>query len=295
MNDHIVHRTGTSEEIIQVNDIKRSYLLHLPSSYSKEKQIPLVLAFHGGGGQGKGMERLTGFSSLSDLNSFIVVYPDALWKQWNDGREVKEIRSQRENIDDVSFVSALIDRLEQVYSLDPRRIYATGISNGGFFSQRLACELSNKIAAIAVVASSLPRNLSSCKPERPVSVLIISGTNDPLVPWEGGGIGLGLRNHGQVLSAYDTVKYWATQNSCSLSPETNWMLDKDPNDGIRVRKEVYGQGSHGTEVVLYAVEGGGHTWPGSIQYLPRWIIGRLSMDIDASEIVWDFFLKHPMR
>jgi len=293
---HSVHRPGACGGAIQAGGLTRTYRLHLPPSYDETKPISLILAFHGGGGQGRGMEKLSGFSILSDLNGFVVVYPDAFGRHWNDDRGIQAIRSHRLNIDDVGFISVLIEKLMQTYNIDPKRIYATGISNGGFFCQRLACQLSHKIAAIAIVASLLPENFPSiCKPMRPISVLIISGTKDPFVPWKGGNVGVWPINRGKVLSVYDTVRYWATQNSCSLSPVITGEVDKDPQDGIRVRQEAYSQGKAGTEVILYAIEGGGHTWPGGPQYLPERIIGKTSRDIKASEVIWDFFVKHPME
>jgi polyhydroxybutyrate depolymerase len=275
--------------------LERTYRLHIPPSYDKTKPAPLLIALHGGGGSGEKMEELTlrGFNRLSDKEDFIVVYPDGIEKHWNDGREDVKYRAHREKIDDVGFISALIDHLVKQYNIDIKQVYVTGISNGAMISFRLGCELSEKIAAIAPVAGSMPENLPTrCSPSRPIPVLMISNTDDRLVPWEGGEIRFGRQRFGKVLSVAESVKFWVNHNQCSSSPSISIEPDKDPKDGTRVRREAYNQCREGMEVVLYAIEGGGHTWPGGHQYLPEWIIGKTSRDIDANEVIWDFFKNH---
>ncbi len=284
---------------IPVGGLERTYRIYISGLYSPAKLMPLVILLHGGGGTGEGMEKLTlgGFNRLADREGFIVAYPDGIGKHWNDRRGLQAYRAHRENIDDVGFISALIEHLIRTLNVDPNRIYAAGISNGGQFSQRLACELSDRIAAIGVVAIQLPEHLStSCAPKRPVSILMMPGTEDPLVPWEGGEIGFRRgRKFGRVLSVSESMRFWAKQNQCQGSPLTTYEPDRDPKDGTRVRRESYGSCNDGAEVLLYAVEGGGHTWPGGDQYLPVRIIGRTSRDIDANEVIWDFFKRHSLR
>ncbi|HLF92783.1 MAG TPA: PHB depolymerase family esterase, partial [Planctomycetota bacterium] len=174
---------------LKVGALDRTYILHVPPSLPKDRPAPLVLVFHGGGGQGKQMEGFTGFSALSDKEGFIVGYPDGLEKNWYDGRVVEASRAHREKIDDLAFVDALIDEIGRRHPVDPKRIYATGISNGAFFSHWLAAHRSARIAAIApVVGGMSPALAESFKPEGPVSVLILQGTEDPLVPYSGGEI-----------------------------------------------------------------------------------------------------------
>ncbi len=290
---------GDSSGSILYGGLERTYRIHIPSGHDRTKPAPLVLLFHGGGGTGQGMENLTlgGFNRLADREGFIVVYPDGIEKHWNDGRGLQNYRAHRENIDDVGFISALIDDLKERWNIDLTRIYAAGISNGGQFSQRLACEHSHRISAIGVVATQLPEHFfSTCAPKRPVSVLMMPGTEDPLVPWEGGEIGFRRgRKFRRVLSVHESLRFWAKQNQCPGSPLITYEPDRDPNDGTRVRREAYVPCGHETEVVLYAVEGGGHTWPGGDQYLPARIIGKTSRDIDANEVIWDFFKRHTLR
>lgn len=284
---------------ISVGGLERTYIIYIPSSYEPSKPIPMVILFHGGSGTGQGMEKLTlgGLNRIADREGFVVLYPDGIEKHWNDGRGLQAYRAHRENIDDVGFISALIDHLIRTLNVYATRIYAAGISNGGQFSQRLACELSDRIAAIGVVAIQLPEHFPPvCAPNRPVSVLMMPGTEDPLVPWEGGEIGFKRgRKFGRVLSVSESIRFWTAKNRCPPSPMITYEPDRDPKDGTRVRREIYGPCSQETEVLLYAIEGGGHTWPGGDQYLPAWIVGRTSRDIDANEVTWDFFKKHTLR
>lgn len=277
---------------LQIDGLTRTYVTHVPPSYDGANPTPLVLVFHGGGGSAKKMINLTDFNSLSDEEGFIVVYPEGVENHWNDGRVLQEYRAHREPIDDVTFVSTLIDHLSQQYNIDETRIYAAGISNGAMMSCRLACELSEKIAAVAMVAGAMPEEFSEyCSPSKPISVAIINGTEDPLVLWEGGEIQAGVRDLGSTLSVPDTVMYWVTHNNCSTEPVVTWLPDIY-DDGTRVRKEVYNHGKEGTEVILYAIEGGGHTWPGGPQYASERIISRTCYDINATEVIWQFFTEH---
>jgi polyhydroxybutyrate depolymerase len=279
--------------------LKRTYLIYIPPSYDKTKSMPLVIALHGGGGSGRHMIKLTrgGVNALADKFGFIVAYPDGIEKNWNDGRRAQETgyRAHREDMDDVGFIAALIGRLIEEFNVDPKRIYATGMSNGAMMSYRLACQLSEKIAAIAPVTGNIPQNLCSvCLPSMPVSVLAINNVNDPLMPWEGEDITgpLGLKKLGKVLPTAETIRFWVEHNNCSPTAAITHEPDRDPYDGTRIRKESYGNGRDSAEVVLYAVEGGGHTWPNGYQYLGERLVGKTSRDIDANEVIWDFFSRH---
>lgn len=248
------------------------------------------------GGEGTGMATLTDFSSVADRENFIVVYPDGIERRWNDGRGLTRYRAHRQNIDDVGFISSLIDELTKELNIDASRVYVTGISNGGMMSHRLACELSDKIAAIAPVAANIGEYMApGWSPSRPVPVLIINGTDDPLVPWDGGDIRFGQYKFGRVLSVADTVRFWVSHNQCSPIPVITVEPDKNPSDGTTVRKEKYGGCRDSAEVVLYALEGGGHTWPGGSQYLPEAYIGKTCRDFNASEVIWQFFKEHPVK
>ena len=162
-------------------------------------------------------------------------------------------------------------------------------------SYRLACELSHKITAIAPVDGNIPHLfLYECSPGIPVSVLAINNVNDPLVPYEGGNIYSSIRklNLGRVLSVDESIMFWVGRNKCSADPEVTEVPDADPKDGTRVMIKEYLNGTDSTEVILYSIDGGGHTWPGGFQYLPAWLIGKTSRDFNASEAIWSFFMKH---
>ncbi|MCX6006361.1 MAG: dienelactone hydrolase family protein [Chloroflexi bacterium] len=281
---------------ILVNGLQRSYLIHLPASYDKSRQWPLVIILHGGGGEAWNMNPLTGFNALADKEGFIVIYPDAYEHNWNDGRGAPSIKSQAQNIDDVSFISALIIRLEQDLSIDKKMIYATGISNGAIMSNRLGCELSDKIAAIAPVAGNIPeKTASTWSPSRAVSVLIINGTEDPLVPYNGGDVSFLSIKRGTVISVADTVKFWVTRDGCPGAPQMEQLPHINPADPTSTTVEKYTGCRDGTEVVLYRVNGGGHTWPGGLQYMSERFIGKTSRDFSATETIWQFFKLHPMK
>lgn len=279
--------TGDHAESIEFGGQERTYLIHIPTSLDHSKRVPLVFVLHGGGGTGDGMKRLTlnRFDTLADAEGFIVVYPDGFEKSWNDGREGGEFGAHIEKIDDVGFFSTLIDHFIKELNVDPKRVYFTGISNGALMSHRLACELSSKIAAIAPLCGSKPAGLP-CTPSRPVSVLAINGTADPLAPWQGGWVA------GKKLSVPESIQFWVAHNQCSPIPITTQLPDTDPTDGTRIHLETYSNGQEDTEVILCVVEGGGHTWPGGVQYLPESTIGKTSRDINACDLIWDFFKRH---
>lgn len=192
------------------------------------------------------------------------------------------------------FYTSLTEMMVRDYNADPRRVYVTGISNGAIMSYRLACELSHKIAAIAPVDGNIPQHfIDDCSPSGHVPVLAINNVDDPVVPFEGGEIygHFGREMLGKVLSVDQSVGYWVKKNGCSQVPVITEEPDRDPTDGTRVTRKEYVNEVDGTEVILYIVHGGGHTWPGGLQYLPPRVIGKTSRDIDASEVIWSFFKR----
>jgi len=278
---------------------ERSYRIHIPSSLLENSSPALLFVLHGGGGTGEGMERtltLGGFNLLADQHHCIVVYPDGFEKNWNDGRKNVSDPAHQENIDDVGFFNALIENLTDELNIDIHRIFVTGISNGAMMSYRLAYELPDKIAAIAPVAGAIPTDVLAYNiSTAPVSVCIISGTHDPLVPWDGGLVGTPRNPRGTVISVPDSVLYWVTRNNCSITPHSTVLPDKDPTDRTWVQRDIYYNGTNNTEVTLYTIYNGGHTWPDGYQYLPKVLVGRTSHDINANAVIWDFFSTHPKK
>ena len=269
--------------------VPRSYLLHLPPIYDGAQPLPVVLNFHGSFGRGSSQRRLTNFNAVADAQGFIVVYPNGVDKHWHDDRSVYAT-----GVDDVAFVSDLIDELITRFGADPQRVYATGISNGGFFVFSLACRLSTKIAAAAAAAASMPADLpNTCRPERPISMMVINGTSDWMVPYWGGALGI-RGERGAVVPTEESIGFWREADACGQPTVSGAMPDVDNTDGTAVWQRTYRGCGGGAEVALYTVIGGGHTWPGGWQYLPARLVGRTSRDVNASEAIWQFFQAHAL-
>lgn len=265
----------------------RTYYLHIPRSYKSDRPMPLVLVFHGSGGSGSSIANVTRFNELADKKGFIVVYPNGIDHHWSDGHGVFYPQ-----VDDISFVAALIDRLMQIRNIDSRRIYATGFSNGGMLTQTLACNLSDRIAAFASVAGTLPANLaSSCKPKTPVSLLIVHGTSDRSVPYSGGKIG-GVGR--EVVSVPKMVELWRYHNSCASKAKVEKLPNTAHNRGMQVEISRYSPCSGGSEVMLVTVKGGGHSWPGGASGNVKEYQGNVSR-INASKAIWNFFQRHALH
>lgn len=278
---------------VTVGNLNRTYYLYVPSNASKDRPSPLVLMFHGGGGMPAYAEKDSKFSELAEREGFLVAYPQGFEKSWNDGRGDTAVAAQRDNIDDVAFVGALIDDISKHHNVDSKRVYATGISNGAMFSHYLAAKLSSRIAAIAPVVGGMPEPLVKVfNPEGAISVLIFNGTADPLVPYQGGDITAFGKTRGRIISTDGAAKKWATQARCDRDPIQQDVIDKNPNDQCIVKKISYGNCQGGAEVIVYRMEGGGHTWPNGAQYLPERLIGPVCRELNGSELIWDFFKRH---
>jgi polyhydroxybutyrate depolymerase len=273
---------------------ERTYSVHVPATLTSTA-VPLVLVFHGGGG--RSVERFARMNPIADREGFIAAYPDGVEGNWNDLRETDISVAHREKIDDVGFVAALIETLSKAHPIDPKRIYACGISNGAIFAQTLAARLSGKIAAVASVCGTLPPAVAKAfAPEQPVAVAILNGTEDPLVPFEGGDVGGEmLASRGKVLSTDATIRKWIERNGCAALGRVEALPDADREDGCTVERHTWTAGATGADVVLYKIAGGGHTWPGGAQYLPERRIGRVCRDFDGSEAIWAFFAAHPRK
>jgi polyhydroxybutyrate depolymerase len=281
----------TLRKEVTVGGLTRTYRLHLPLGHEKKKgPRPLVFAFHGGGGSGASTERKVKLSELADKEGFIVAYPDGIGRNWNDGRANSKTVAHKKKIDDLAFVKVMISEIDKLHKVDPSRIYATGASNGGIFSHYVAANMSDRFAAIAPIIGGIAKAFHpKFRPAQPVSVLIIQGTKDALVPYSGGNIARGGR--GQIISTDDAVKTWVSHNGCEAEPVKAKLPDRDPKDKCRVETYTYSKGKNGTSVVLYKIVGGGHTWPGVPPSKPR--PENICKDFDAATTIWEFFKKHP--
>lgn len=282
---------GDYSREITCEEIDRLYMVHVPKSYDKTKPTPLVIAYHGLGLPMVMMPSYCNLNETADKHGFIVVYPGGINTSWNAGGRKGPLAQVR--ADDVRFTSELLDQLEKMFNVDPRRVYATGMSNGAMMCYKLANDLPNRIAAIAPVSGTMTSPTITSK--RPVPVIHFHGTDDPVVPFgEGRDMIGGLIS---FLPAPDTVAAWAKFDGCEAKPVETELPDAAKEDGTTVTKLDYGKGKDGSEVVFYRINGGGHTWPGvkpPAEKISEKFLGTTTYDIDANELIWDFFKNHPM-
>lgn len=289
----VAQRAASTPRTITVGSLDREYLLHVPADLP-DAAVPVVFAFHGGGGTARGTARLTKLDDIADREKFLVVYPQGIGRGWNDGRDAKLSQAHRDDVDDLAFFDAVLASVAHEYRIDMKRVFATGISNGGIFSHYLAANRSGSVAAIAPVVGGLATPFHQrFRPAAPVSVLVIQGTADPLVPYDGGKVAERTgRDHGRIIGTEEAIHLWTRANGCAEEPVITPMADRDPTDACRTEERRWRGGRDGTEVVLWRVENGGHTWPDGMQYLPERIIGRVTHDFGSADI-WEFFKSHP--
>jgi polyhydroxybutyrate depolymerase len=262
-------------------DRAREYLLYTPPSYNAQSPAPLVIAFHGGSTSHQRLARTTLFHKLADEQGFLVAYPNGVDGHWNDGRT-----SSNPEIDDVGFVKLMISEIKRTRSLDTTRIYATGISNGSFMTQRLACQQSDRFAAVSVVAGSMSVELNAvCQPKRPVPIMFINSPEDTFVPWQGGEMKRG--KGGKMLSVADSVDFWKNNNNCGQQNEKT-LPKKVPQDKTKIVLREFRNCENNATVLQYVVHGGGHTWP-SGKDQPAWLVGPTTQELEATQVTWDFF------
>lgn len=251
---------------------------------------PLLVVLHGDRGAGYRIERYTGFDDLCDRDNFIAVYPDGYEAHWNDGRPDTEDKAHRDKLDDVGFLSKLIELVSQKYHVDKSRVFMCGISNGGMMTFRFACEQADKLRGIATVAASMPANLmAAAKPSRPVPAMIMAGTSDPIIPFIGGMISVFGKEHGKVTSPEDSAAFWAKHNGCNMIAQHNCLPDKSKSDLVACQEFRYVSDGHKADVIFIKEQGAGHTWPGGRQYAPMFLIGKTCRDFSATEMIWKFF------
>lgn len=277
-------------ETINVDSRTREYTIYLPTGYNSTP-LPLVFCLHGGGGTSAAFMNMASFNALAEKEKFIVVYPQGIEKNWNDGRPTD---ANLLGVDDVNFFRTMIQNFSAAYKIDSKRIYSTGISNGGFMSSRLGVELGDKIAAFASVAASIEKNTiyTNINATNPVSALYLQGTADPLVPFLGGVMTAG--DGGTIASHAEVVAKWVLVNSCSTSAVVTSIPDIS-NDGTSAIRRDYNGGIKGTAITSIIIQNGGHTWPQSITNSPEFLVGKTSQDFNGIETIWEFFKTHPKQ
>jgi len=281
----IIASTGLAQNTIEATmthgGLTRSYRLYVPAAYNAATPVPLVLNLHGYTSNNLQQEFYGDFRPIADTANFIIVHPNGT--QDNSGNQFWNA-IWPSGIDDVGFLSALIDVIQSQYSIDPNSIYSTGMSNGGFMSYELACQLSSRIAAIASVTGSMVESRwAGCNATHPTPVMQIHGTADATVLYTG--------VPAQTMMHIDTlVKRWAAFNSCDLSPVVTPVPNTNLADGSTAEHQVFGNGTSGSTVELFKVIGGGHTWPGS-----AFIIAGTNQDFSASVEIWRFFRRYKLN
>lgn len=251
------------------------------------------------------MLKFFGIQPVAEKHGVLVVAPQGVSKHWNDGRNSEVFKEQDARIDDVAFIDLILKELKVEFKIDEKRIYAMGMSNGGFMCQRLAIERSNTFTAVASVTAQMGVPLAKKIPQGPVSVMFINGTKDPLVPYNGGEVQVNLfprlaklrrkkkPSRGRVISTDAAVKYWLKHNKITTKPKIEQLPDKASNDGCTVNVSTWSGNT--ANVVLYKIDGGGHTYPGGMQYLPERIIGKTCRDFKAIDAIWTFFEKQQKK
>jgi polyhydroxybutyrate depolymerase len=265
----VMNQAGSSDQEITSSGIMRQYRLHVPDSYQENVAVPLVVNFHGYSSNARQEEALTDMSAKADREGFIVVYPEGLDSAWFTGPGA-------DGQQDRQFVRDLISSLESQYHIDPKRIYATGISNGGGMADRVACSMADAIAAIAPDAGAY-NFWRDCQPSRPVPVLAFHGLDDNIIPYIGG------KPQSMAPPIEDWAAAWAERNGCASTPGVT-----TPVDTVTVR--TWSNCRDNADVILYTLANHGHSWPGS-PTMPKAIT---SQAVNATDLIWEFFEAHPM-
>lgn len=270
-----------------IDGISRSLVIYLPEGYNNAGKMPMILALHGGGGSPTQFLADANFRPIADRDKVILVYPAGIQNSWNSGMPTN---ANLLGIDDVSFIDQLCDYMIANYAVEATKIYATGHSNGGFMASRLACELSNRIAAIAVSSATIEQTtvFPNCNPANPVPAIYMHGTADNFVPIGGGNVTIG--SGGLLVSHQDAIAKWVSINNCNPTPIITNLPDI-ANDGTTITETKYINGTNGSEVISYVILNGGHTWPHGNPGLPESIVGKVSKDMNGVEVAWAFFKR----
>ena len=276
-----LHAQTTIIRTMQAGGLTREYRLYVPAIYSRTTgAVPLLLNLHGYGSNYQEQENYGDFRPIADTANFLVVHPNGTI-DGNGNHFWNTFGPRGTGVDDVAFLSTLIDTLARRYRLDLNRVYSTGMSNGGFMSYELACQLGNRIAAIASVTGSMTASrLAGCTSGRPVPVLEIHGTADNTVPYTGGTVL-------QFVAIPTLLNSWVQRNGCSPTPTVTPVPDTNPADGCTAERSVWAGGRNGSVVEHFRIIGGGHTWPGS-----AFVIGVTNQDISASREAWRFLRRY---
>lgn len=288
--------TCARADTLRIDGVDRHYTVQT----GRTPRAPLVIVLHGNSQQGEDMRTRTAWPALARREGFAVAFPDGLGRGWADGRgaDERDRGGPPPGTDDVAFLDALAERLVQQGVADPARIYVAGVSNGGAMAMTLACRQPQRFAAVASAIMAMTEHLAAtCRPAQPVPMLILDGTADPLVPFDGSAHGGRLAIHG-ALPAADTVAFWRRANGCAAADGERVALpDRDRGDHSTVTR-IASRCPAGADVLWYRVDGGGHRLPGTASDArhPRLVdavLGPQNHDIDGAEVTWAFFRQFP--
>jgi polyhydroxybutyrate depolymerase len=275
-----------SDGILASGGMMRTYKTYLPKDYDPQQKYPLILLLHGRFGTGAQFLAYSNIAQLADRERFIVVAPDGYRKSWNDGR--LRTPAHEAEVDDVKFLRGLLDRMCLSYPIDPAKIYCVGMSNGGFMTLTLAVQMPKRLAAIGVfVASGSENNPQRSIPAEILPLIVMNGTEDPLIKWQGGPIS--KRDQELVMATPEFLKLYALQGGCGT--EISSPVADKVDDGTTTILHIWQDCSSAAEVQLWEVKGGGHTIPGKKQYLGEKLIGRTGRDYDGLEEIWSFLKR----
>jgi polyhydroxybutyrate depolymerase len=284
ITDSIVHQT-----------YQRKFMVHFPPNFNTTTQRPLVLNLHGGSGNKVNAQGFSMLNPVSDQNNFIVAWPQGYGIaspgfSWADGRNTS---ADQAGIDDIGFIDKLIDTLITRYNVDTNKIYICGFSNGGFMVQRLACQLSDRFAAMASLGSSMDTVLyQNCNPSKPIPMAFFNGTADPAMPYGGGPM-----QNPQVIPVVPvdtTVQFWVTHNNCQTASPVFNFPDTFTTDNSTAELYTFTNCDCNADVKFYKLINGGHTWPGVYVASQASVLGNTNRDINASVELWNFFNAHTL-
>jgi polyhydroxybutyrate depolymerase len=261
---------------------QRDYLLYVPKSYDRTRPAPLVISMHGAALWGAAQKETSQWNRVAEREGVIVVYPSGAK---GAGPRIWHVERGADLLRDVRFISELIDTLEAAYNIDPSRIYANGLSNGGGMAFVLSCALSDRIAAVGMVAAAQTLPWSWCTDHRAVPMIAFHGTADRQVPYTGGRSPVLRTDLFPSVPAW--TANWARRNQCATNPVESVVA-------ADVTRLEYTDCADDAAVVLYTVKGGGHSWPGG-KPLPEWYVGPTSRSVDATSLMWPFYREHPLR
>jgi polyhydroxybutyrate depolymerase len=274
---------------------QRNFTIHTPPGFTNSTPVPLVIMLHGGGGNMTSAQGFTNLNSVSNANGFLAIYPEGFGIvpsggfSWADGRGTS---ADIAGIDDVGFIDKLLDYLIANYSINTNKMYICGFSNGGFMTQRLACQLNQRFAAMASLGSIMDTTLfANCNPLRAIPMMFVMGTDDPLVPYNGGPMS---GNVTPIVSIDTLINFWKTNNNCLTTNLPINLPDIDPTENSTVTVFNYTNCFCNSNISFYKINGGGHTWPGVEIPSYEVIAGQTNEDIQASVELWNFFNAHTL-